>query len=97
MKKLKRQWLMGTCKVLSAFIALLGVASCSLFRRHLPQPLMYGVPNTQWDTIDTVKPVLPPVKPVEPEYKTMYGVRPTTFQKLNEIDKGGVDIEIRQN
>ena len=97
MKKLRRQWLMGTAKVLSALIALLGVASCSLLRRHLPQPVMYGVPNTQWDTIDTVKPIVPPVKPIEPEFKAMYGVPPARFQRVDEIDKGGVDIEIRQN
>lgn len=95
MKKLRRQWLIGTCKVLSALIALLGVTSCSLFRRMMPQPLMYGVPNTQWDTIDSVQPADSVVKPpVQPEFKAMYSVRPATFQRLNEIDKGGVDIEL---
>ena len=64
MKKLKHKWLIWTSRVLSAMIALLGMASCSLFRRVMPQPLMYGV-------------------------------TPVSYQQV-DIDKEGVDIEIKQ-
>ncbi len=87
MKKLKTKWLIWTSRVLSAAVALLGVASCSLFRRVAP-PCMYGVPDFRRDSIDTLK--QPPV------FKAMYGVTPVTYQSMNQIDEGGVDIEVNQ-
>ena len=90
MKKLRHKWLIWTSRVLSAMIALLGMASCSLFRRVMPQPLMYGVPNTQWDTIGTVDTLKQP-----PVFRARYGVTPVSYQQV-DIDKEGVDIEIKQ-
>ena len=92
MKKLRNKWLMWTSKVLSSAIALLGLSSCWF------QPCMYGVPDPKWnpdstgtDSIDSVK------TPREPEFRAMYSVSPATYQRLNVIDKEGVDIEILQD
>lgn len=92
MKKLKNKWLVWTSRLLSSAIALLGLSSCWF------QPCMYGVPDPKWnpdstgmDSIDSVK------KPREPEFKAMYSVSPAPFQRLNVIDKEGVDIEIKQD
>ena len=92
MKKLKNRWLIWTSKALVSLISMLGLSSCWF------QPCMYGSPDPNWnpdstgtDSIDSVK------RPREPEFKAMYSVSPARFQKVNEIDKEGVEIEIKQD
>lgn len=92
MKKLRNKWLLWTSRVLSSAIALLGMSSCGF------HPCMYGVPDPNWnpdstgtDSIDSVK------IPREPVFKAMYSVSPAPYQRLDVIDKGGVDIEIKKD
>lgn len=68
MKRLKKQWILFYGKVLSAVIALLGVASCSLLRRCV-YPVMYGVPDPGNVPVDTVAPAPDGLR----EYRLMYG------------------------
>ncbi|MBO5584904.1 MAG: hypothetical protein J5924_00820 [Bacteroidaceae bacterium] len=45
MKALRKHWLQGTSKVLSAAIALLGLAGCGTSKRAVDPPVvMYGAP-----------------------------------------------------
>lgn len=92
MKKLKTKWLIWTSKVFVSAISMLGFTSCWF------QPCMYGVPDPKWnpdstgtDSIDSVK------TPREPVFRAMYSVSPAPYQRLNVIDKEGVDIEIKQD
>ena len=99
-KKLRNKWLMWTSKVLSSAIALLGLSSCWF------QPSMYGVLDPKWnpdstgmDSIksDTSKLDSATRPPREPVFRAMYSVSPAPYQRLDVIDKGGVDIEIKQD
>ena len=92
MKKLRNKWLMWTSRVLSSAIALLGLSSCWF------QPCMYGSPDPNWNPDSTGKDSIYSVKrPREPEFKAMYSVSPAPYQRLDVIDKGGVDIEIKKD
>lgn len=100
MRKLRNKWLMWTSKVLSSAIALLGLSSCWF------QPSMYGVLDPKWnpdstgmDSIksDTSKLDSATRPPREPVFRAMYSVSPAPYQRLDVIDKGGVDIEIKQD
>ena len=100
MKKLRNKWLMWTSKVLSSAIALLGLSSCWF------QPCMYGVPDPKWnpdstgmDSIksDTSKLDSATRPPREPIFRAMYSVSPAPYQRLDVIDNGGVDIEIKKD
>ncbi|MGM9690491.1 MAG: hypothetical protein ACI3ZJ_06675 [Bacteroidaceae bacterium] len=93
MKKIKIKWLVWTSKVLSSMVAMLGLSSCFF------QPSMYGVPNPNWnpDSMATDSTSTDSAKRYpQKELRVMYGVRPAPFRR-NEIDKGGVEIEIKQD
>ena len=86
MKKLKNRWLIWTSKVLVSAISMLGLSSCWF------QPCMYGVPRDPSET-DSIGKDSTAIR----EFKAMYSVSPAPFQKMNEIDKEGVDIELKQD
>ena len=67
---------------------------------------MYGVLDPKWnpdstgmDSIksDTSKLDSATRPPREPVFRAMYSVSPAPYQRLNVIDKEGVDIEIKQD
>ena len=89
MKVIKKKWFLFYGKVLSAAIALLGlVSSCSLSRKTV-HPVMYGIPDSNFIPVDTVKP-----NPNNPrEFRAMYGVAPVRYE---QIEKDGVKIKIKQ-
>lgn len=87
MKKLRNKWLIWTSKVFVSALSMLGLSSCWF------QPCMYGVPRENWnDTTTTDSAALDTMR----EFKAMYGVSPAPYRQV-DIDKEGVDIEIKQD
>jgi len=87
MKKLRNKWLIWTSKVLVSALSMLGLSSCWF------QPCMYGVPRENWnDTTTTDSAAIDTMR----EFKAMYGVSPAPYRQA-DIDKEGVDIEIKQD
>ena len=87
MKKLRNKWLIWTSKVLVSALSMLGLSSCWF------QPCMYGVPRENWnDTTTTDSAAIDTMR----EFKAMYGVSPAPYRQV-DIDKEGVDIEIKQD
>ena len=91
MKKLKTKWLIWTSKVFVSAISMLGFSSCWF------QPCMYGVPRDNWeDSTATDSRRAFGYELLKRRFKAMYGVAPAPYRQV-DIDKEGVEIEIKQD
>lgn len=81
MKTLRKHWLLGTSKLLSAAIALLGVVGCGTSKRAVDPPVvMYGAPNEGTELPDTTQRRSP--KGLD-EMRLMYGVAPVQYETVD--------------
>lgn len=81
MKKIRRHWLLGTCKLFSAAIALLGLTGCGTSKRAADPPVvMYGAPYDGTELPDTAQQRSPKDGK---EMRLMYGVAPVQYEKVD--------------
>ncbi len=81
MKALRKHWLQGTSKVLSAAIALLGLAGCGTSKRAVDPPVvMYGAPYEGTGLPDTTQRRSPKGSD---EMRLMYGVAPVQYETVD--------------
>lgn len=81
MKTLRKHCLLGTSKLLSAAIALLGVVGCGTSKRAVDPPVvMYGAPNEGTELPDSAQQRFPKDGK---EMRLMYGVAPVQYETVD--------------